>query len=56
MSIDTFCHCEAQSAEAISCLIFPFVGLLRGACPEHYEILRYTQNDRERRARNDIRK
>jgi len=27
--------------------------LLRGACPEHLEILRYAQNDRRRRARND---
>ncbi len=27
--------------------------LLRGACPEHLEILRYAQNDRKRRARND---
>jgi len=24
-----------------------------GACPESHEILRYTQNDRRRRARND---
>ena len=29
------------------------LGLPRGACPEHNEILRYAQNDRERRARND---
>jgi hypothetical protein len=28
-------------------------GLLRGACPERYGILRYAQNDRKRRARND---
>jgi len=27
--------------------------LLHGACPERYEILRYAQNDRERRARSD---
>ncbi len=27
--------------------------LPRGACPERYEILRYAQNDRKRRARND---
>jgi len=39
MSIDTFCHCEAQSAEAISRLISLFLGLLRGACPERCEIL-----------------
>jgi len=30
-----------------------FLRLLRGACPEHLEILRYAQNDRRRRARND---
>jgi hypothetical protein len=29
------------------------VRLLRGACPEHLEILRYAQNDRKRRALND---
>jgi hypothetical protein len=27
--------------------------LLRGACPERHEILRYAQNDRKRRARHD---
>ncbi len=42
---------------------FAFRGLLRGACPEQNEILRYArndkkrrvqgQNDKERRARND---
>jgi hypothetical protein len=35
-----------QSLEAI-------VRLLRFACPEWYEILRFTQNDKKRRARND---
>ena len=29
------------------------VRLLRGACPERHEILRYAQNDTKRRARND---
>ncbi len=29
------------------------VRLLRGACPECHEILRYAQNDTKRRARND---
>ena len=29
------------------------VRLLRGACPERHEILRYAQNDMKRRARND---
>jgi hypothetical protein len=28
--------------------------LLRGACPEHLEILRSAQNDRSRSARNDL--
>ena len=28
--------------------------MLRGACPEHYEILRYAQNDMVRRAQNDM--
>jgi len=28
------------------------VRLLRGACPERHEILRYAQNDTKRRARN----
>ncbi|GAG57450.1 unnamed protein product, partial [marine sediment metagenome] len=27
--------------------------LPREACPEHYEILRYAQNDRKRGTRND---
>ncbi len=27
--------------------------LLRGACPERHEILRYAQNDTKRRARNN---
>ena len=27
--------------------------ILRGACPEHYEILRYAQNDKKQRAQND---
>ncbi len=27
--------------------------MLRGACPERHEILRYAQNDTKRRARND---
>ena len=30
--------------------------LLRGACPEHLEILRYAQNDKKRRAQNDRRR
>ncbi len=30
-----------------------YSGLLRGACPERHEILRYAQNDTKRRARND---
>ena len=29
------------------------VRLLRGACPERHEILRYAQNGTKRRARND---
>jgi len=29
------------------------VRLLRGAYPERHEILRYAQNDKKRRARND---
>jgi len=29
------------------------VRLLRRACPERHEILRYAQNDTKRRARND---
>ncbi len=28
--------------------------LLRGACPERHEILRYAQNDTKRRDRNDM--
>ena len=28
--------------------------ILHGACLEHYEILRYAQNDKERRVLNDI--
>jgi len=30
------------------------LGILYGACLEHYEILRYSQNDKERRVQNGI--
>jgi len=32
------------------------VRLLRGACPERHEILRYAQNDTKRRAQNDTKR
>ena len=41
-------------ARSVSDKAIPYgLTLLRGACPERQEILRYAQNDTKRRARND---
>jgi len=45
------CHSE-RSEESIS-PVLSILEILREACPERLEILRYAQNDRKRGAQND---
>ncbi len=48
-------RCEERSKQPKQSLK-AIVRLLRGACPEHHEILRYAQNDTKRRAHNDTKR
>ncbi len=46
-------RCPGHIKEDTSPVLSIATRLLRGACPERHEILRFAQNDRKRRARND---